>query len=294
MWLDFLFAHNPSFAALFTEDQMSRNESALEALPEDENVADQLKTTFEEEEEEEEEGGGNSNVPGNDGSGGDAPGDSGGDAPEDIHHMDEPRNAGPEQGSGGNLYVDDVEQLGVTRSNTAVRETQEEMIRDALKDHANAEEADGDGRNSEAGADGGPGAGDGDGDGDGDDDEDGSIPWPKQGSEPVNEWTTPFLMSLCFPTLFPFGSGDVTNPDRHHEMSFSKAVTHYEKYCIERDGKFEWPLQDHPRWPHWARNVEERWRAVTQRSIYSNLRICHGKSSSDFSEAALSKSIISG
>ena len=48
-WLDFLRDENPSFAALFAEDQMVMNASALDSLPEDEYVADQLKTIFEEE-----------------------------------------------------------------------------------------------------------------------------------------------------------------------------------------------------------------------------------------------------
>lgn len=249
-WLEVLFAENPSFLALLDGEELSWDELSLESLPEDANVADQLKTMFEDEE----ESVGTNDVPSNDG--------SGGESPDDSPAEDEPRNAGPEQGSTCDLYVDDVEQQGVTRSNTAVQETQDEIVRQALKDHVNAEtnEADGGDCNS---CDGNGGNGKGD--------EDVSIPWPKQGSEPVNEWATPFLMSLCFPTLFPFGAGDVTNPDRHHEISFSKAVTHYQKYCIIRDGKPEWPCSDHPRWPHWARNVEERHRAVSQRSIYLEL-----------------------
>ena len=38
------------------------------------------------------------------------------------------------------------------------------------------------------------------------------IDWPTIEDQPFNEYTTPFLATLAFPTLFPDGKGDPTNP----------------------------------------------------------------------------------
>ena len=40
----------------------------------------------------------------------------------------------------------------------------------------------------------------------------GTTDWPYRGSQPLNEYTTPFLATVAFPTLFPDGQGDPTNP----------------------------------------------------------------------------------
>jgi hypothetical protein len=38
------------------------------------------------------------------------------------------------------------------------------------------------------------------------------IDWPELEEKPLNEYTTPFLATMAFPTLFPDGKGDPTNP----------------------------------------------------------------------------------
>lgn len=38
--------------------------------------------------------------------------------------------------------------------------------------------------------------------------------WLRRGSEPLNEYSTPFLATMDFPTLFPTGQGDPTNPSK--------------------------------------------------------------------------------
>ena len=40
------------------------------------------------------------------------------------------------------------------------------------------------------------------------------VPFPEQINR-LNDYTYPSLQALAFPTLFPFGEGDVTNRDRH-------------------------------------------------------------------------------
>ena len=40
------------------------------------------------------------------------------------------------------------------------------------------------------------------------------IQWPELGEQPINEFRTPFLATMCFPTLFPYAKGDPSNPGR--------------------------------------------------------------------------------
>lgn len=44
------------------------------------------------------------------------------------------------------------------------------------------------------------------------------INWPSVGNQPINEYQTPFLATLAFPTLFPDGKGDPTNPSLVKEV----------------------------------------------------------------------------
>ena len=48
------------------------------------------------------------------------------------------------------------------------------------------------------------------------------MSWPTVDSEPINEYTTPFLATMAFPTLFPDGKGD---PKIH----FFTEIYHLEK-----------------------------------------------------------------
>ena len=40
------------------------------------------------------------------------------------------------------------------------------------------------------------------------------LGWPGLHENAINEFSTPYLATMCFPTLFPYGSGDPTNPAR--------------------------------------------------------------------------------
>ena len=51
------------------------------------------------------------------------------------------------------------------------------------------------------------------------------MPWPTVNNEPLNEYQSPFLATLAFPTLFPDGKGDPTNPSLHRDMAFQKELS---------------------------------------------------------------------
>ena len=52
------------------------------------------------------------------------------------------------------------------------------------------------------------------------------MDWPSIENEPLSEFTTPFLATLSFPTLFPNSDGDRINPAILREVSFADKVKH--------------------------------------------------------------------
>ena len=50
------------------------------------------------------------------------------------------------------------------------------------------------------------------------------IAWPSVHNQPINEYRTPFLATLAFPTLFPDGKGDPTNPSLSKEIPLKVMV----------------------------------------------------------------------
>ena len=48
-----------------------------------------------------------------------------------------------------------------------------------------------------------------------------SIKWPSTEGNPLNEYKTPYLATMAFPTLFPDSKGDPTNLSLCREGSFA-------------------------------------------------------------------------
>lgn len=57
-----------------------------------------------------------------------------------------------------------------------------------------------------------------------------TMPWPTVDNEPINEYLTPFLATLAFPTLFPDGKGDLTNPSLRRDIPLGGRVKHLLKF----------------------------------------------------------------
>ena len=77
------------------------------------------------------------------------------------------------------------------------------------------------------------------------------IEWPTIEDQPLNEYTTPFLATLAFPTLFPDGKGDPTNPCLQRDVPFSSRIQHLIKYAENIDGKMIYRFASHPRFSYW-------------------------------------------
>lgn len=57
-----------------------------------------------------------------------------------------------------------------------------------------------------------------------------SMSWATVDNEPINEYTTPFLAIMAFPTLFPDGKGDPTNPSLYRDVQLGEKNRSY-KVC---------------------------------------------------------------
>ena len=75
--------------------------------------------------------------------------------------------------------------------------------------------------------------------------------WPSLGDEPLNEYSTPFLSTMAFPSLFPDSRGDPTNPCLLHNVTFSSKVQHLIKFAEKNDNKWVYRFASHPRFSYW-------------------------------------------
>ena len=92
------------------------------------------------------------------------------------------------------------------------------------------------------------------------------VPWPAAGP-PLSEYSTEGLFSMAFPTLFPTGDGDFTNP-RHKKLDLYEWVKHLIRY---RDGRFV----THPRFWFFALNLIFRHRTMQRGRFLFSRSIGH-------------------
>lgn len=94
------------------------------------------------------------------------------------------------------------------------------------------------------------------------------INWPTVDDQPLNEYQTPFLATLAFPTLFPDGKGDPTNPSLLKEIPLGERVKHLIKFAENINGKWVYRFASHPRFSYWAFNMIQRKRTLQQSGIF--------------------------
>ena len=92
------------------------------------------------------------------------------------------------------------------------------------------------------------------------------IDWPDIAGHAINEFRTPGLATMTFPTLFPYGTGDPTNPGRQREVSLTDGFKHLIRYGEMTP--FNWRFANHPRFPYWALNMKLRHQLICQAKIY--------------------------
>lgn len=94
------------------------------------------------------------------------------------------------------------------------------------------------------------------------------ITRPTVGREPINEYITPFLATLAFPTMFPDACSDPTNPALSWDLSFAERVKHLIKFGGKKGTQWVYRFATHPRFAYWAFNMTQRNCILQQTGIF--------------------------
>ena len=88
------------------------------------------------------------------------------------------------------------------------------------------------------------------------------MPWPENGSVPIDEFKTEGYISGAFPTLFPTGEADFLAP-RQQPVTVG---VYFKHLMMFEGGRFA----KHPRFRYFALNTEMRWRSLQMGRVYIN------------------------
>lgn len=88
--------------------------------------------------------------------------------------------------------------------------------------------------------------------------------WPHIKDTALNVFKTTGLASMNFPALFPWGTGDPTDPVRSRSVKPIDSMRLLAKFF--RGGRYR--FASHQRFPHWCHNMLERHRMLSQAQIY--------------------------
>ena len=88
----------------------------------------------------------------------------------------------------------------------------------------------------------------------------------------VNDFNTPNIQAMAFPTLFPFGTGDTTKQARTTLVTMNEGNRHLMWFAVKdpETGKIIYPFVVHDSWCFWAQNTDERHRFQKQQNFYWN------------------------
>ena len=91
--------------------------------------------------------------------------------------------------------------------------------------------------------------------------------WPSIQNKPFNDYITPYLATLAFPTLFPDRRGDPTNPRLNRHLPF-QSIEHLLKFEEFLGGKWVYCFTKHPHFSYWALDMIQRKCTLQQSSVY--------------------------
>ena len=101
-------------------------------------------------------------------------------------------------------------------------------------------------------------------------------PTTKIDQNALGEFTTPAVVSMGFPTLFPDGAGEPTNRSTISSISdsdreiFAAKLKHLVKLAEKMEGKWFYRFAFHPRLGCWVHNILYRKRLLSQGNFYMN------------------------
>ena len=94
------------------------------------------------------------------------------------------------------------------------------------------------------------------------------VPWPDMEDTALNKFKTQGLCTLCYPTLFPYGSGDLTHVTRRHNETNAEGFKHLLRTYDGKGRGEHYRFATHPRFPHWTQNMLEQHRLLSQANVY--------------------------
>ena len=118
--------------------------------------------------------------------------------------------------------------------------------------------------------------------------------WPAQSRDAVKEFKNPGIFAKCFPSIFPFGTGDPTSSTRSIAVPLSQGINHLTKYAFIQDDKLVWPFAEHKLAPFYAHDVHMRQALLGQSAVFLKQRDCDFPKSKEELLAALSDPLESG
>lgn len=94
------------------------------------------------------------------------------------------------------------------------------------------------------------------------------LNWPSHEEPPLNEYTTPFLATMAFPTLFPEGNSDPTDPSVVRNVSLYDGIKYLPKFAENIDNKWIYRFANHPRFSYWTFDMLQRKRTLQESGIF--------------------------
>ncbi len=107
------------------------------------------------------------------------------------------------------------------------------------------------------------------------------LQWPQQSKEAIKEFKNPGIFAKCFPSIFPFGTGDPTSSTRSIAVSMSQGIHHLTKYAFIEDERLVWPFAEHKLAPFYAHDVHMRQALLGQSAVFLKQRDCDFPTSKD-------------
>ena len=94
----------------------------------------------------------------------------------------------------------------------------------------------------------------------------GPMSWPSIGSQPLSEFNTQGLATMCFPELFLNGKGDPTVTARLRDVSLAAAAKHLVRFSVFSPirGGYMYPFVEHERFSGWIEDMVQRHRVLQQ------------------------------
>ena len=94
-----------------------------------------------------------------------------------------------------------------------------------------------------------------------------TLNWPAE-IRRVSDYSTPALLGMAFPHLFPDSGGDPTDPDRSIEVTLKEASKHLLRLGNVENGNVSFPFARDIQFPYWVLNTHQRHSMIEQAKVF--------------------------